>query len=138
MPVHNLSIQRILNVVQRATQMAAQANLAALLDLFVEEACAEASTLYLYDPERDELVFHMVKGDEKIRDLLGMRIPANRGVAGAALHTREPIFVSDVASDPRWDRSIGELASIRLRTMYCLPLMIEERRSEERRVGKEC
>jgi len=26
MPVHNLSIQRILNVVQRATQMAAQAN----------------------------------------------------------------------------------------------------------------
>ena len=66
MPVHTLSIQRILNVVQRATQTAAQANLAALLDLFVEEACAEASTLYLYDPERDELVFHVVKGDETI------------------------------------------------------------------------
>ena len=62
MPVHTLSIQRILNVVQRATQTAAQANLAALLDLFVEEA----STLYLYDPERDELVFHVVKGDETI------------------------------------------------------------------------
>jgi HD-GYP domain-containing protein (c-di-GMP phosphodiesterase class II) len=131
MPVHNLSIQRILNVVQRATQTAAQANLAALLDrtldLFVEEARAEAGTLYLYDPERDELVFHVVKGDETSRRLLGMRIPANRGVAGAALRTREPIFVSDVTSDSRWDRSIGELASIRLRTMYCLPLMIEER-----------
>ena len=129
--MHNLSIQRVLNVVQRATQTAAQANLAALLDrtldLFVEEARAEAGTLYLYDPERDELVFHVVKGDETSRRLLGMRIPADRGVAGAALRTREPIFVSDVTGDPRWERSIGELASIRLRTMYCLPLMIEER-----------
>jgi hypothetical protein len=81
MPVHTLSIQRILNVVQRATQTAAQANLAALLDrtldLFVEEARAEAGTLYLYDPERDELVFHVVKGDETSQRLLGMRIPAN-------------------------------------------------------------
>ena len=56
-----------------------------------------------------------------------MRIPADRGAAGAALRTREPIFVSDVTSDSRWDRSIGELASIRLRTTYCLPLMIEDR-----------
>lgn len=128
---HNLTIHRVLNVIQRATQTAAQTNLAALLDrtldLFVEEARAEAGTLYLYDPDRDELVFHVVKGDETSRRLLGMRIPASRGVAGAALRAREPIFVSNVAEDPRWDRSTGELAALRLRTMYCLPLMIEDR-----------
>jgi len=128
---YDLTIQRVLNVVQRATQTASQTNLAALLDrtldLFIEEARAEAGTLYLYDPDRDELVFHVVKGDPTSQRLLGMRIPASRGVAGAALRVREPIFVSDVASDLRWDRSVGELASIRLRTMYCLPLIIEER-----------
>ncbi|MCS6842645.1 MAG: GAF domain-containing protein [Roseiflexus sp.] len=128
---HDLTVRRVLSVIQRATQTAAQTNLAALLDrtldLFVEEARAEAGTLYLYDPERDELVVHVVKGDETSQRLLGMRIPASRGVAGAALRAREPIFVSNVADDPRWDRSTGELASLQLRTMYCLPLMIEDR-----------
>lgn len=127
----DITIHRVLNVIQRATQTAAQTNLAALLDrtldLFVEEAHAEAGTLYLYDPEQDELVFHVVKGDATSQQLLGMRIPASRGVAGAALRAREPIFVSNVAEDPRWDRNTGELASLRLRTMYCLPLIIEDR-----------
>ncbi len=128
---HDLTIHRVLNVIQRATQTAAQTNLAALLDrtldLFVEEAHAEAGTLYLYDPDRDELVFHVVKGDATSQRLLGMRIPASRGVAGAALRAREPIFVHNVAEDSRWDRSTGELAALQLRTMYCLPLIIDDR-----------
>lgn len=126
-----LNAQRILSVVQRATQIAARSELATLLeqtlDLFVEEAGAEAGTLYLYDSEHDELVFHVVKGDPESRRLLGMRISAERGVAGAALRAREPLFVPDVAHDPRWDRSTGELAMIQLRTMYCLPLILEDR-----------
>lgn len=126
-----LDAHRILNVVQRATQIAAQADLSTLLhhtlDLFVEEAGAEAGTLYLYDPARDELVFHVVKGDPDSQRLLGLRISAERGVAGAALRAREPLFVSDVAHDTRWDRTTGELARMQLQTMYCLPLIIEDR-----------
>src|SRR5262249_44104527 len=43
------------------------------------------------------------------------------------LHAREPIFVPDVEADPRWDRQIGELSTLSLRTVYCLPLTLQDR-----------
>jgi putative nucleotidyltransferase with HDIG domain len=123
--------RHVIEVVRRATQIAAGADLGTLLDrtldLFMEVAGAEAGTLYLYDDETDELVFYVVHGDDRSTQLLGTRIPSNRGVAGAALHSRSAIFVPDVAADPRWDRAIGELSGMRLRTMYCLPLLTHGR-----------
>jgi HD-GYP domain-containing protein (c-di-GMP phosphodiesterase class II) len=123
--------QRIIDVVHRVSQIAAYTDLPTLLDrsleLFVELAHAEAGTLYLYDAQRDELVFHVVRGDASSQKLVGTRLPAGQGVAGAALRSDQPIFVSDVASDPRWNRSVGELARLTLRTMYCLPLSIDGR-----------
>ncbi|HWQ12631.1 MAG TPA: GAF domain-containing protein [Roseiflexaceae bacterium] len=122
----DLDYHYIINVMRRATQIAANADLGTLLDrtldLFVQVAGAEAGTLYLYDSATDELVFLVVQGDEASRRLIGARIPADRGIAGAALRAGHPIFIPDVLSDPRWDRTTGELSRLRLRTMYCLPL----------------
>ncbi|HMO56895.1 MAG TPA: GAF domain-containing protein, partial [Roseiflexaceae bacterium] len=123
--------QRLLDVVDRVSKIAADPDLSTLLDrslaLFIELAGAEAGTLYLYDAQRDELVFHVVRGDETSTRLVGSRFPSNQGVAGAALQSDQPIFVSDVQQDPRWNRSVGELARLTLRTMYCLPLSIAGR-----------
>jgi putative nucleotidyltransferase with HDIG domain len=123
--------RHLIDVIRRATQIAAGADLGTLLDrtldLFMEVACAEAGTLYLYDAATDELVFHVVHGDASSRQFLGSRISAGRGIAGAALHAGRPIFVPDVMSDPRWDRSTGELSHLCLRTMYCLPLTADAR-----------
>jgi HD-GYP domain-containing protein (c-di-GMP phosphodiesterase class II) len=125
------SYDRIIEVIQRANQIAASTALDALLDqmldLFVEVAKAEAGTLYLYDATQDELVFKVVKGDPASQLLVNTRFPAGRGVAGAALHAREPIFVPDVEADPRWDRGIGGLSALHLQTMYCLPLTLQDR-----------
>lgn len=123
--------RHVLDVVRRATQIAAGADLGTLLDrtldLFMEVAGAQAGTLYLYDDETDELVFYVVHGDDRSTQLLGTRLPAGRGIAGAALHSRSPIFVPDVAADPRWDRVIGELSGVQLHTMFCLPLLTHGR-----------
>lgn len=123
------SYQRIIDVVQRANQIAASTELDALLDrmldLFVEVAKAEAGTLYLYDAESDELVFKVVKGDPHSQRLLGTRLPATRGIAGAALRGGTPIFIADVTHDPRWERGLSELSELQLRTMYCLPLILQ-------------
>ena len=125
------SYHRIIDVVQRANQIAQSTELDALLDrmlaLFVEVAKASAGTLYLYEAATDELVFKVVHGDPHSQRLLGGRFPATRGIAGAALRAREPIFIPDVAADPRWERRIGELANVPLQTMYCLPLVLHER-----------
>jgi HD-GYP domain-containing protein (c-di-GMP phosphodiesterase class II) len=120
-----------MDVIRRANAIAANDELDALLDqmldLFVEVAEAEAGTLYLYDAAADALVFKVVKGDPHSQALVGQRFPATRGVAGAALRAGRPIFVPDVAADDRWDRRLGELSELRLRTMYCLPLMLRDR-----------
>jgi HD-GYP domain-containing protein (c-di-GMP phosphodiesterase class II) len=125
------SYHRITDIVQRANQIATSTELDALLDrmldLFVEVANAEAGTLYLYDSATDDLIFKVVKGDSESQRLIGTRFPAERGVAGTALRTNQPIFIADVDRDPRWDRRLGELSALKVYTMYCLPLALQDR-----------
>src|SRR5207249_8567656 len=86
-----------------------------------------AGTLYLYDSATDDLIFKVVKGDSESQRLIGTRFPAERGVAGTALRTNQPIFIADVDRDPRWDRRLGELSALKVYTMYCLPLVLQDR-----------
>lgn len=126
-----MSFRRVIDTIRRANAIAANHELDALLDqmvdLFIEVVDAEAGTLYLYDGETDELVFKVVKGDPHSYSLLGRRLPATRGIVGAALRERRAIFIDDVEADPRWDRSMGELSGLHLRTAYCLPLLLHDR-----------
>src|SRR5690606_12532293 len=55
------------------------------------------------------------------------RIPANRGIVGMALQSNEPVFIANVERDERWDRQLGELSQLQLETMYCLPLVLQNR-----------
>src|SRR5918911_765633 len=91
-----LNYQRVIETIRRANAIAANHELDALLDqmldLFLEVANAEAGTLYLYDAETDELVFKVVKGDLQSHAMIGQRFPAARGIAGAALRERRPLF----------------------------------------------
>ncbi len=125
------SIDRFLGVTQRASEIAAGSDLETLLDhtldLFIEVAHAEAGTLYIYDFTRDELVFRVIKGDPSSHRLLGLRIPADSGIVGAALRSGETTFIPNVADDPRWNRNAGDMAELRLTTMYCQPLSTEGR-----------
>jgi HD-GYP domain-containing protein (c-di-GMP phosphodiesterase class II) len=120
--------QSFLEVIQRANQIAATTELDELLgrmlDLLIAVTQAEAGTLYLYDEPAHALDFKVVRGSPASARLVGARIDAERGIAGYALRRREPVFVHDVAADPRWDRAIGELDDTPLRTLYCVPLLL--------------
>ncbi|NTU81804.1 MAG: GAF domain-containing protein [Chloroflexales bacterium] len=115
-------------VISRANQIAASTELDELLDkmleLLIAVTEAEAGTLYLYEAASHDLVFKVVKGSESSRRLVGSRIGAERGIAGFALARGTPVFVSDPANNPYWDRSLGELSGLILDTIYCLPLML--------------
>jgi HD-GYP domain-containing protein (c-di-GMP phosphodiesterase class II) len=131
MSARTTRIQSFVEVIQRANQIAATTELDELLDqmldLIIAVTHAEAGTLYLYEQPSHSLVFKVVKGSPESRRLVGTRISADRGVAGHALRQSEPLFVANVASDPRWDRSTGELTEMRLTTMYCVPLLLHGR-----------
>ena len=62
---------------------------------------ARASSILLLDEETEELVFEAVVGEGE-EELLGMRFPAGKGIAGWVLATRTPLVIEDVREDPRF------------------------------------
>ena len=71
---------------------------------------AQASSIFLYDEDADELVFEAVSGQGG-DTLVGTRFPSSTGIAGFALVTRQPLVVDDLSNDPRFSRE--RAASIR-------------------------
>lgn len=96
---------------------------------FVVERCrevldAEGASVQLYDPDTNELHFPYVAVDDTAvaARLVGLRFPADRGVAGHVLQTGEPVRVDDVANDPRFYRGIDHRTGATTRNMIAAPL----------------
>src|SRR5258708_15657043 len=68
---------------------------------------ASGASVFLYDGEHDQLVFEASSGEGEDR-LIGVAIPANRGIAGWVWNTGETIVVRDLATDARFDRKFAE------------------------------
>lgn len=102
---------RLYRILARANRIASNTELDELLeqmlDLIILVCGANAGTLYLLDPFLNELEFKVVRDPTSSSGLLGRRIPASEGIAGATILKRETIVVADLAQDPRWYGPIG-------------------------------
>ncbi len=102
----------------------------ALLQATVEVARAiygaKAASVFLLDEEADELVFEAVAGEGE-GELIGMRFPADTGIAGWVLTTRQPLIVDDLSADTRWSRTAAESTGYVPKSMMAVPLLVEER-----------
>ncbi|HXR11116.1 MAG TPA: GAF domain-containing protein, partial [Gaiellaceae bacterium] len=87
---------------------------------------AKASSIFLLDAQRDELVFEAVAG-EGAATLVGQRFPSSTGVAGWVLVTRQPLVVDDLAADTRFSREAAESTGYVPRSLMAVPLLVEER-----------
>jgi transcriptional regulator with GAF, ATPase, and Fis domain len=85
---------------------------------------AKAASVLLLDATRNELYFPYISDDNAaVAGVLSqLRVPADRGIAGAALQTGKPIVVNDAQNDPRLyrdaDRETGEIT----RNLIAVPL----------------
>ncbi|MFB7664179.1 GAF domain-containing protein [Kitasatospora sp. NPDC056138] len=68
---------------------------------------AAASSVFLFDRERDELVFEAVSGEGE-EFLIGTRFPAHRGIAGWVVDTGEPVTVDDLADSTLFAQDLAE------------------------------
>jgi diguanylate cyclase (GGDEF)-like protein len=82
---------------------------------------ADALSLMLYDPERDELVF---AATETLREnaVVGQRLPPSRSVASWVARRGESAIVNDVRSDPRFYAEIDRLTRFETRNLLSVPL----------------
>ena len=87
---------------------------------------ARASSVFLLDEERDELVFEAIVG-EGSESLVGTRFPSSTGIAGWVLVTRQPLVIEDVSEDPRFARDAAEATGYVPRGIMAVPLLHGER-----------
>ena len=79
--------------------------LQSIVDVARSIFAARASTVFLFDPATDELVFEAVSGSGA--SLVGRRLPSSTGIAGWVLVTGQTLVVEDVLQDPRFAAEVG-------------------------------
>lgn len=91
--------------------------LRALVDMFTGEINAERGSLFLNDPDTNELyarIAHDV-GRE-------IRILNTSGIAGHVFTTGEALIIHDAYTDPRFNSSIDEQTGFTTRNILCVPI----------------
>ncbi|WP_296002432.1 GAF domain-containing protein [Rugamonas sp.] len=92
--------------------------LTALVEVTTEELGAERGTLFLNDPETNELFSRVAQGDIQ-REI---RFMNHAGVAGHVFTTGEALLIADAYADPRFNRAIDEQTGFVTRTILCVPI----------------
>ncbi len=101
----------------------------ALLQTIVEATVtlfeAEASSIALFERDPDRLEFRVAAGAQGA-GAIGLSVPPSRGIVGYVFSTGQPLALSDVISDPRFDRSTAERTGYVPRSIAAVPLVDQE------------
>lgn len=95
-----------------------------MLRQMAEVMDAEASSVFLHDPNSHELVMHAPHGP-RADQLLSLRMPDDKGIAGSVFQSRQPLNVRDAQNDPRFFREADKKSGFITHALMCAPLMNE-------------
>lgn len=79
---------------------------------------AERSTLFVYDRKTDEL-FSLFAEGEMVREI---RMPSNRGIAGAVFTSGVAENITDPYADPRFNPEVDRATGFVTRSILCQPI----------------
>jgi GAF domain-containing protein len=86
---------------------------------------AKAASIFLHDTATNELVFEAAAG-EGGEGLVGMRFPADAGIAGWVLASRQPLVIEDLTKDSRFARDVAESTGYVPDGLMAAPLLAGE------------
>ncbi len=84
---------------------------------------AKTACLLLLDSGAKKLYLKTVTGEIK-PDQKGREIDLGLGIAGYVAEKGEPVVVSDVTKDPRWNKEPATFVGFEVNSMACVPMMI--------------
>jgi len=87
---------------------------------------AAAASICLVDETDQVLELKVAIGAGK-DEVLGMRIPIDRGIAGYVANTGQPIAISNVQQDPRFNQEFARSTGYVPRSILATPLIIGDR-----------
>jgi GAF domain-containing protein len=86
---------------------------------------AEASSIALFETDPDRLEFRVAAG-EKGAGAVGLTVAPTQGIAGYVYSTGQALALSDVSSDPRFNRGAAEQTGYVPRSIAAAPLLDEQ------------
>jgi GAF domain-containing protein len=99
-----------------------------IVDATVRLFEAEASSIALFEPDPDRLVFRVAAGEQGA-GAIGLEVKPSQGIVGFVFSTGQALALSDVASDPRFDRKAAERTGYVPRSIAAVPLLDEHHAS---------
>lgn len=99
--------------------------LQSIVDATVRLFDAEAASIALFEQDPDRLEFRVAAGDQGA-GAVGLTVPPSQGIAGFVYSTGQALSLSDVASDPRFNRDAAEQTGYVPRSIAAAPLVDEE------------
>ncbi len=125
----NEVILRLADTARRQTQFVDLANTVSdslsldvlfprLMEVITETLGADRSSLFLYDPETQELFSRVMQGS-----VMGeVRFAATLGIAGAVFASGEGRIIPDAYADPLFNREVDHRSGYRTRNILCVPI----------------
>lgn len=121
----NLDREKLITAIGMGSVINSSLNLVKVLTLIMSHANrvthSEASTLMLLDDRTGELVFSIPTGP-KAEQLIDIRLPSGKGIAGWVVKKEVPVLVSDAKTDPRFYPKIDKIRGIETKSILCVPL----------------
>jgi GAF domain-containing protein len=104
----------------------AEGLLTAITDTARQLFGAQACSLALLSDDDAELVYTTATG-AGAQNVVGMRMPSGRGVAGWVAASGQPVAISDLRSDPRWASDVAEGTGYVPRALLAVPVQSPQR-----------
>lgn len=123
-------LQRLLQAIEASGRAILPSSNLDLLQSIVDAAArifgAAAASIALVDEERQELVFKVSYGIGH-EGVVGMRVPLDRGIAGYVVMTGQPIAISNVQQDARFNQDFAKSTGYVPRSILATPLLSKDR-----------
>lgn len=96
--------------------------LSIILKTATEHLKAERGTVYLVDPETNELWSKVLQGNEFVE----IRLPLGQGIAGHVAETGKSLMLKDAYADPRFNPDFDKKSGFKTKTILCAPMVSRE------------
>ncbi len=125
-----MHLQELLTAIEASGRASLAHSEDALLKSIVEAAAkifnAAAASILLVDEKENVLEFKVAYGAAD-HDLVGAKIPMDKGIAGYVVMTGQPISISDVHQDARFNRDFAKSTGYVPSSILATPLLAEDR-----------
>jgi adenylate cyclase len=112
-------VELLLEVTRRMSSFATLDEvLRSLVEMTSLELNAERGSLFLNDPETNELYSRVAQGNIQ-REI---RLLNNSGIAGYVFTSGQPLIIQDAYADARFNRSVDEQTGFTTRNILCVPI----------------